>query len=54
MEHSDEVERRRYKWNKTSRFSSEKEGTMIMRMKRTWNEKPGGRVKFKEIIIHFY
>ncbi len=54
MEHSDEVERRKYKWNKTSRFSSEKEGTMIVRMKRTGNEKPGSRVKFKEIIIHFY
>jgi hypothetical protein len=39
-EHSDEVERRRYKWNKISRFSSEKEGTMIVRMKRTGNERP--------------
>jgi hypothetical protein len=53
-EHSDEVEKRKYKRNKTSRFSSEKEGTMIVRMKRTGNERPGARVKFKEIIIHFY
>jgi dUTPase len=53
-EHSDEVEKRKYKRNNTSRFSSEKEGTMIVRMKRTGNERPGARVKFKEIIIHFY
>jgi hypothetical protein len=29
-------------------------GTMIVRMKRTGNERPGARVKFKEILIHFY
>jgi hypothetical protein len=50
----DRVERRKYERNKTSKFSSFEEGTMIIRMKRTEREKPGTRVKFKEITVHFY
>jgi ribosomal protein L14 len=49
-----EAEERRYIRNKTSTFSSEVQGTIIVRMKRQQEEKPGSRVKFKEIIVHFY
>jgi hypothetical protein len=52
--HMDEVERRQYKRKKTSTFSSVSEGTMIIRFRRNGNEKPGTRVKFKEIVIHFF
>jgi hypothetical protein len=51
---ADQSEWEKYKINKTSSFSSEYEGTMIIRMKKTGHEKPGSRVKFKEIIVHFY
>jgi hypothetical protein len=49
-----EAEERRYIRNKTSTFSSEVQGTMIVRMKGQQEKKPGSRVKFKEIIVHFY
>jgi hypothetical protein len=52
--HMDEVERRQYKRKKTSTFSSASEGTMIIRFRRSGDEKPGTRVKFKEILIHFF
>ena len=48
------AEENRYNRNKVSTFSSEVQGTMIIRMKRQQNEEPGKRVKFKEIIVHFY
>jgi hypothetical protein len=52
--HMDEVERRQYRRKKTSTFSSASEGTMIIRFRRSGDEKPGTRVKFKEILIHFF
>ncbi len=51
---ADQSEWKKYRLNKTSSFSAESEGTMIIRMKRSGHEKPGSRVKFKEILVHFY
>jgi hypothetical protein len=47
----------RYNAKKRSSFSSETEGTMIVRIKdENYRDSPGKRVKFKfkEILIHFY
>jgi hypothetical protein len=51
---ADQSEWEKYKINKTSSFSAGSEGTMIIRMKKAGHERPGSRVKFKEIIVHFY
>jgi hypothetical protein len=48
------TERRKYDKYKSSSFSSDTAGTMVIRLKRENNERPGKRVKFKEAIIHFY
>ena len=50
---SDKMEKRKYNKNRTSSFSSADKGTMVIRMSRNDEERPGTRVKFKEIIIHF-
>jgi hypothetical protein len=42
------------KRKRLAHFSSASEGTMIIRFRRNGNEKPGTRVKFKEILIHFF
>ncbi len=44
----------KYYSDKKCSFSSAEEGTMIIRMKKTYQERPGKRVKFKEVVIHFY
>jgi hypothetical protein len=45
-----------YRAKKRSTFSSDTLGTMIINIKDTMDEKniTGRRVKFKEILIHFY
>ena len=48
------AEKRKYYSDKKCSFSSAEEGTMIIRMKKTDQERPGKRVKFKEVVIHFY
>jgi hypothetical protein len=49
------TEKLRYNAKKKSSFSSETEGTMIVRIKDdNYRDSPGRRVKFKEILIHFY
>jgi hypothetical protein len=53
-EMSDIRERNRFEKNKTSSFSSDTEGTMIIRMRKMGDERPGSRVKFKEILVHFF
>jgi hypothetical protein len=45
----------RYNAKEKSSFSSETEGTIIVRIKEdNYRDSPGKRVKFKEILIHFY
>jgi hypothetical protein len=49
------TEKMRYNAKKKSSFSSETEGTIIVRIKEdNYRDSPGKRVKFKEILIHFY
>jgi hypothetical protein len=49
------TEKLRYNAKKKSSFSSETEGTIIVRIKEdNYRDSPGKRVKFKEILIHFY
>ena len=49
------TERLKYNVKKRRSFSSETEGTMIVRIKDdNYRDSPGKRVKFKEILIHFY
>jgi hypothetical protein len=49
------TEKLKYNAKKRSSFSSETEGTMIVRIKdEDYRNSPGKRVKFKEILIHFY
>jgi hypothetical protein len=49
------TERLKYNAKKRSSFSSETEGTMIVRIKdENYGDSPGKRVKFKELLIHFY
>jgi hypothetical protein len=49
------TEKLKYNAKKRSSFSSETEGTMIVRIKdENYGDSPGKRVKFKELLIHFY